>query len=68
MARPQVYARIRIESLEDMLGLYIAKQDHSAAEAIQWVARRAGVTLDPEKIAESIERNKHELDRWRNRQ
>jgi len=65
MARPAIYARIRISLIEQRIGLYMAKRDDSAVEALRWLAREAGITLDNERIGEAVSMFTAELNRWR---
>ena len=65
MSRPATYARIRIETIEQRIGLYMAKRDDSAVEALQWIAREAGINLNYEHIGEAVSMFTAELNRWR---
>lgn len=65
MARPTKYVRVRIATIEQRIGLYMAKRDDSAVEALLWVAREAGIELNYENIGEAVSMFTAELNRWR---
>jgi hypothetical protein len=63
MSRPATYARIRIETIEHRIGLYMAKRDDSAVEALQWLAREAGINLNYEHIGDAVSMVTAEINR-----
>jgi hypothetical protein len=63
MARKREYVRVRIETLETMIGFNLALRRDDCVNELKRLARHVGAPLDNAVIVAAYERTKKELSR-----
>lgn len=62
MGRKKIYTTIRIETIENTIGLYLGKREYSAADAIRFLHR--DIQLNEGNIEQHEQRVRQTLLEW----